>query len=111
VDALWLAPDLDVLTSQVFEYALSLEIQRAIPLAAVTRQQVKTGALLAIDTDPHAVGRQAAEIANRMLAGEDARTLADSGQTGSLELTVNADVARRLGVDTAALVALGARIE
>lgn len=111
VDALWLAPDLDVLTGQVFEYALSLEIQRAIPLAAVTRQQVKTGALLAIDADPHAVGRQAAEIVNRLLAGEDARTLADSGQTGSLELTVNADVARRLGVDTAALVALGARIE
>ncbi len=111
VDALWLAPDLDVMTPQVFQYALTLEIQRLIPVAAVTRQQVKSGALLAIDADPHAVGRQAAEIANRLLAGEAFERLAASQQTGSLELTVNGEVARRLAVDVAALAALGARIE
>ncbi|MSP63909.1 MAG: hypothetical protein EXR72_26905 [Myxococcales bacterium] len=111
VDALWLAPDLDVLTSQLFQYALTLEIQRALPIAAPTRHQVKSGALLSIDADPRAVGRQAAEITNRLLAGEPIESLRASGHTGSLELSVNADVARRLGANLSALVNLGARIE
>ena len=46
-----------------------------------------------------------------MLAGEPIETLLSQGQTGSLELLVNGEVARRLGVDVAALAALGARIE
>lgn len=111
VDALWIAPDRDVLTSQLFEYALTLEIERALPVAAPTRHLVKSGALLAIDADPRAVGRQAADIANRLLAGEDPTAFAEVGQTGSLELVVNAEVARRLGADTATLAALGARFE
>ncbi len=111
IDALWLAPDLDVLTPQLFQYAITLEIQRMIPVAAVTRQQVKSGALLAIDADPHAVGRQAAEIANRLLSGEDFQKIGASQQTGSLELSINGEVARRLGVDVPALLALGARVE
>jgi hypothetical protein len=44
VDAIYLAPDLEVLTPQLFQYALSLEIRRALPLVGVTRQQVQSGA-------------------------------------------------------------------
>jgi hypothetical protein len=111
VDAIWLAPDIDVLSSQLLQYAISLEIQRMLPVAAVSRQQVKAGALIAVDADPRAVGRQAADLANRMLAGESASSLGAHGLTGSLELSVNGEVARRLGVDLAALSALDARIE
>jgi ABC-type uncharacterized transport system substrate-binding protein len=112
IDALWLAPDLDVLTPQLFQYAITLEIQRMIPVVAVTRQQVKSGALLAIDADPHAVGRQAAEIVNRLLAGEDFQKLSASQQTGSVEVSFNGEVARRLGANVDALEKLDAvRVE
>ena len=111
VDALWLAPDLDVLTPQLFQYALILEIQEAIPIAGVTRQQVQSGALLAYDGDPHAVGRQAAELVHRILDGATPAQLGAAGRAFNIELTVNGDVARRLGADLPALRALGARIE
>lgn len=111
VDALWLAPDLDVLTSQLFQYALTLEIERALPVAAPTRQLVRSGALLSVDADPRAVGRKAAELANRLLAGEEAAAIHASSHTSSVELIVNADVARRLGVTPGRLAALGARFE
>src|SRR5207244_2157178 len=72
----------------------------------------RTDALVArMDEAARALGRQAAELANRLLAGEDPAALEESGQTSSLELMVNGDVARRLGVSTEALRALGARIE
>jgi hypothetical protein len=112
VDALWLAPDLDVLTPQLFQFALSLEIRRNLPLVAVTRQQVQSGALLAIDADPHAVGRQAADLAYQLLAGTTPASLLDTERPMSVaELTVNRDAARRLGIDEDALARLGARIE
>ena len=111
IDALWLAPDVDVLTSQLFQYALTLEIERGLPIAAPTRQLVRSGALLSIDADPRAVGRKAAEIANRLLAGEEASFVEGTGRAGGLELIVNADVARRLGVTPAGLAALGALFE
>ena len=72
---------------------------------------MKSGALLAVDADPRAVGRQAAALVNELLAGVPASELMATAQTGSLELVVNAEVARRLGADVAALKALGARVE
>lgn len=111
VDAIYLMPDLDVLTPQLFLYALTLEIRRSLPVIGATRQQVKSGALLAVDADPRAVGRQAAELVNQLLAGTPEEDLIDATQTGSLDLVVNADAARHLGADVAALRALGARVE
>ncbi len=111
IEAIWLAPDPSVFTPQLFQYALQLEIEQMIPLVAVTRQQVKSGALLAIDADPRAVGRQAADLANRLLAGERLAAIAHSQRESAFDLIVNQDVARRLGVDVAALSAQSARFE
>jgi hypothetical protein len=111
VDALWLAPDLEVLAPQVFRYALVLQLRRSLPLVAVSRQQVKAGALLAVDAEPGAVGRQAAALVNELLAGVPAQALREAEQTGTLEVVVNAGMARRLGADVAALQAIGARVE
>lgn len=112
VDALWLLPDLEVVVPQVFQYALSLEIRRGIPIVGVSRQQVHSGALLAIDSDPRAVGRQAALLVNQLLDGGSPEHAGSARARGrSLELVVNGDVARRLRADLPALRALGARVE
>jgi ABC-type uncharacterized transport system substrate-binding protein len=94
----------------VFQYALLLQLERGLPLAAATRQQVHSGALLAADFSPRAAGRIAAELANRYLDGLDA----DGAQVdlfGGARVTVNATVATRLGADVPALVRMGARLE
>jgi hypothetical protein len=112
VDALWLPGDTDVVTPQVFQYALRLQLERGLPVAAATRQQVHSGALMAADFSPRAAGRIAADLANRYLEG---RTVpsdpSELDMYSGARVTVNAQVARRLGVDVDALAKMGARVE
>ncbi len=113
VQALWLPADTDVITPQVFQFALRLQIEHGIPVAAATRQQVHSGALLAVDFNPRDAGRNAADLANRLLEG---RAATDAGSDrldllSGARMTVNPEIARRLGVDLPALQKLGARIE
>ena len=112
VQALWLPGDTDVITIQVFQYALRLQLERGLPVAAATRQQVHSGAFVAADFDPHAAGRIAADLANRYLEGRN--VVSDPSELdlySGARVTVNSQVARRLGVDTAALERMGARFE
>jgi hypothetical protein len=112
VDALWLPGDTDVITIQVFQYALRLQLERGLPVAAATRQQVHSGAFVAADFDPHAAGRIAADLANRYLEGRSVVTdPSELDMYSGARLTVNAQVARRLGVDGEALLRMGARFE
>jgi ABC-type uncharacterized transport system substrate-binding protein len=112
VEALWLPGDTDVVTPQVFQYALQLQLERGVPLIAATRQQVHSGALVAVDFDPRDAGRAAAELANRYLEGETPTASVERVDTyRGARITVNRAVARRLGVDQRALEQLGARIE
>lgn len=112
VDALWLPGDTDVITPQVFQYALRLQLERGLAVAAATRQQVHSGALVAADFDPHSSGRIAADLANRYLEGRSVESQPSEVDVWSgARVTVNAQVARRLGVDVPALVRMGARFE
>ena len=112
VDALWLPGDTDVVTPQVFQYALRLQLERGLPVAAATRQQVHSGALVAADFSARSSGRIAADLANRYLEGRsETNDLSQIDWYSGARVTVNAQVARRLGVDTAALMRMGARIE
>ncbi len=110
VQALWLPGDTDVLTPQLFQYALRLQIERGIPVAAATRQQVHSGALLAVDFSARAAGRSAADLANHILDGKPPSDAGIDLASGA-RMTVNAEMARRLGTDLHALERMGARIE
>ena len=112
VDALWLPGDTDVVTTQVFQYALRLQLELGLPVAAATRQQVHSGALVAADFSPRSSGRIAADLANRYLEGRtEAIDPSSIDWYSGARVTVNAQVARRLGVDVAGLMRMGARIE
>jgi ABC transporter substrate binding protein len=111
INAIWLPGDTDVITPQVFQYALRLQLERGLPVAAATRQQVHSGALLAVDFSPRAAGRAAADLANRVL---DGKPLSDGSEVeiyGGARITVSATAARRLGVDADALLKMGAKLE
>jgi hypothetical protein len=112
IDALWLPGDTDVITPQVFQFALQVQLERGLPVAAATRQQVHSGALLAVDFDPREAGRTAADLTNRLLEGQSLEAALERVDlTRGARLTVNGQVARRLGVDGRALAQLGARLE
>lgn len=98
INALWLLPDLALLRPQVFQYALVLQSRLRIPLMGITRRHSERGALLALDYDPHDVGRQAAHMSNQIMAG---KALPSPPLTP--QLTVNESAARGLGAELEAL--------
>jgi hypothetical protein len=111
VDAIWLPGDTDVITPQVFQYVLRVQLERGLPVAAATRQQVHSGALVAADFAPRAAGRAAANIANHFLEGRPVGEREDVELYGGARITINAQVARRLGINVAPLARMGAKIE
>jgi len=111
IDAIWLPGDSDVITPQVFQYALRLQLERGMPVVAATRQQVHSGALVAVDFSPRAAGRVAAELTNRLLEGKPIGDGSEVDLYGGARITVNSTAARRLGIDTEPLLRLGAKIE
>ncbi len=109
--ALWLPGDPDIVAPQVFRFALQLQIERGIAVAAATRQQVHSGAMLAVDFNPRDAGRGAADLANRVLDGRSIGGSDVLDLMSGARMSVNRDVARRLGADLAALERMGARFE
>ena len=95
-DALWLLPDIRLLTPQVFQYALGLQFRRNIPLMAATRRHTRGGALFAVDYSPRALGSRAAARANRVLSGARATRYRPLRP----RLSVNRTTARRIGAWT-----------
>ncbi len=113
IEALWLPFDVDVVTPQLFQYALRLQIERGLPIAAATRQQVHSGALVAVDFSSRATGRAAADLANALLDGRPLDALSSDrlDLLSGARITVNGDIARRLGANIPALLRMGARVE
>lgn len=72
VDALWILPDPVVVTPQNFR-TLRDEAQRArMPLLVYSEQLVRAGALMCVAPDWDGVGRQAADLAMKILGGTTA---------------------------------------
>ena len=80
-------------------------------VATATRQQVHSGALIAVDFSPRSAGRVAADLANRLLDGRSAGDPENFDLYGGARVTVNAAVARRMAIDVDALAKMGARLE
>ena len=106
VEGLWLIPDTRVLSPRVFHYALHLQQQRRTPLMGATRHHAKQGALFALDHDPQALGHCAAAMAKHLL--EQPRAIKPSPLQPTL--TINLNTARRLVVDTEALLRMAGEV-
>jgi ABC-type uncharacterized transport system substrate-binding protein len=98
VDALWLIPDMTVVTSKSSDLLLLSAIEKRIPVLVFSAKYMDKGALLSLEVDPVESGRQAGELASRILVdgipvkdikGVDAR---------SGILTINKAVAKQLGI-------------
>jgi len=70
VDGLWSVADPNLFNPQSTKYILLNSLRKGIPFMGFSRYVVESGALFAIDFDYKAIGRQAGEIANRIMDGE-----------------------------------------
>lgn len=70
VDGLWSVADPELFNPQSTRYILLNSSRKGLPLMGFSRYVVESGALFALDFDYKAVGRQAGEIACRVIGGQ-----------------------------------------
>ncbi len=70
-DGFWSLADPNLFDPQSTRYILLNALRKGIPFMGFSRNVVESGALFALDFDYKAVGRQAGEIANRIIDGEE----------------------------------------
>lgn len=96
-DALWLVPDVTVITPATLEYLCYFSLSRKIPLITFSEKYLAVGAFMSISLDVFDIGRQAGDMATRMLNGTPVTQIPPE-EAQQAVVTVNQTVARKLGI-------------
>ncbi len=97
VDGLWSVADEELFSPQSTKYILLNTVRKQIPFMGFSRHIVESGALFALDFNYKAVGRQAGEIAVRVLEGEKVGEIPVS-QVNMLWFHYNEKTAKRINL-------------
>jgi hypothetical protein len=95
-DSFWLAPDPSLATPENFQAMKQFSWDNSLPFYAPTRGLAAAGAAASVSVAAEEEGRLAAELARRVLAGEELPGLVYPAKT---EITVNLRSARNAGLD------------
>lgn len=98
IDALWIIPDSLVCQPAILKRILHSSIKERIPVIGFSRLFARAGALLALSCDLEDTGRQAGEIALRIVKGENYSRL-QIIRPRKVKVYINKLVADRLGID------------
>ena len=96
-DALWLIPDSTVLTDESIRFILESAVAKQVPVVGFSSEFTRLGALLSMSIDYGDVGREAGQLAKRILNGEQRLPLTPVS-VQRIRITVNQKTARYLGV-------------
>lgn len=96
VDMLWLIPDGTVLTEESFAYMVSYSLQKNFPILTHAESFVRTGCLISFSVDYFGVGKQAAEIVEKMVENDTKFPLLIDAV--KLEMTINKILARKFNI-------------
>ncbi|MDH3973439.1 MAG: ABC transporter substrate-binding protein [Deltaproteobacteria bacterium] len=98
IDILWSVADTQVFTRETLREILLVTLRNKIPLVGPGPSFVRSGALFAFNPDEKSVGRQAAIIAEKVLAGKKPSQIPVTAPE-KVELMINEDIFDVLGVD------------
>lgn len=98
IEAFWMLPDITIMTSETIEFLLIISMEKRIPILTFSDKYTEMGALMSIAVDPYDMGKQAGEIAQKILAGnakgEENRIFARKAV-----IALNRKIAEKLGID------------
>jgi putative tryptophan/tyrosine transport system substrate-binding protein len=109
VDALWLLPDTTVVNPSTIDLLLLSSIENKIPVITFSDKYAEKGALLSLEVDAAESGKQAAEMAVKILAGAKVNSIKVEDARESI-LTINLIVAKKLGISINGNVIKHARV-
>ena len=97
VDGLWLVPDSTVLTVESIRFLLGTALEANVPVIGFSPEFVRNGALAGLSIHPQDIGRQAAIMAQKILARSD-RAVSATVPPERIRLSVNLKTAKYLGL-------------
>jgi putative ABC transport system substrate-binding protein len=98
VDVVWAVADSHVFTAQSTPALILATLRRGVPLFGLSLAQVRAGALAALDCEPADIGTQSAELALRILDGEEPGRLPVTTPR-RVRLGLNLRTAQHIGVE------------
>jgi len=97
VEALWLVPDTTVLTGEALRFILSAPLDQNVPVIGFSPEFVRSGALVGLSVHYGDVGRQAGQLAKKILNGQNFSSI-PSVPPDRVRLAVNLNTAAFLGL-------------
>jgi putative ABC transport system substrate-binding protein len=98
IGALWLLPDSTVLTDESLRFILNSALEAHVPVIGFSREFAKTGALLCLSVNYQDIGRQAGQLARKVLDGRVTLPLKPL-HPDRIEMTLNLKTAKYLGIE------------
>ncbi len=97
IDAFWMLPDLTVVTPETVEFLFLFSIENRIPVITFSHKYLEMGALMSLDIDAHDIGKQAGEIAKKILSGTDIKKIIKT-DARKIDVTINQKTAKKMGI-------------
>ena len=97
IDAFLMIPDTEIYFQQSIKYLLLEGLRRKLPVIGLSSAYTKAGAFVSFDNSYSDIGKQAGEIALRVLAGEKPENIAPA-RPRTIQFSLNLLVAERLGI-------------
>lgn len=97
IDALWVLPDSTVINKDSLSFLLSTALEANVPIIGFSQGLVRSGALLSFYIKHEDVGRQAAQVAKKILNGKGL-PLASMMPPEPLRFAINLKIAKFLGI-------------
>ncbi|MCC2644077.1 MAG: uncharacterized protein K0S45_4490 [Nitrospira sp.] len=98
IGALWLVPDSTVLTDESLRFILNTALEEHVPVIGFSREFARSGALLCLSVNYGDVGRQAGQLARKLLDGQISLPMKPL-HPDRIETSINLKTAKFLGID------------
>jgi len=97
IDCFWMLPDLTILTPESIELILLFSLEHRVPVFSFSTKYLTRGAAFAVTYDNYELGRNGAEMAMKILAGQDVEAMPPI-EPQTIRLEINHAVVDKLGI-------------
>ncbi len=97
IDVFWMLPDTTVITPETVEFLFLFSIENKIPVFTFSDKYLELGAVMSVSIDAFDIGRQAGEMAKKILSGTNIKNLPRFDARKAV-LTINLKTAKKMGV-------------
>ncbi len=97
IDAFWMIPDTTVVTPDTLELIMLFSLDNKLPVCTFSKKYLELGALMSMDISAYDMGKQAGELAVKILAGTRPADIPPV-EADTAHLFINESVARKLRI-------------